>query len=948
MADMSLTFRVQAEMAQAKAELQSGIAAFQKFGAGAKAAMRDASMGNTALTNSFDVLRASIDPAFAAQQRYKAIQQEVAGMVERGEASQMAANIVLDQAAAKYMGVATAADRAAASQAEATAATVAAEREAAQLQERFTTLRGSIDPAFAASMRFADAQRITAAAVKAGVATEAEGAAVLDALSAKLDMAGAAAGRFAGAQTLAAGSMRTNAALTGNVAAQFNDIGVMMAAGQNPFMLAIQQGTQLSQVLNQVGGGAKGALFALKTGFMALLSPTTLLTVGLIAGAAALVQWAMGADTADEKTAELKKQIDELATAIREADTAQGASLAPLSQLREKYGELAGAVREARLQMADTAFMNAKGKFDELVGDTNFGMTVPLADLQGLKDIQAQIDLARQKIEAARATAQAKGTFYDDSADLEALNMLINRAQTAATYVGAIRDEFGITQDQAQALSEALSRMNEAKSAKDQVIAARAFQAELAKVFGSLQAANEATGGMVDALSEAIAKGADLAAISGQISGRFGDGGTMVQSMAARLDDALASAQAIVDADMAGNISRALGPAAALAMRLWDAASAAANIAAGAAVRRIPGGVDAIASGDVDWSGGNWNRGTVVIRNRPVDAGGGGGGGGGGSSAGGLDDLSGKAREIMANLDIAIAAINEKVQAGLMTTAEAADAVSSAKAKAGDSVAELIAQIDKLGPAGQAAAAELRAQLPALAADLDKEVSDLSKTLSEGFASPFKDFIKGTIDAGTAFQKFGDAVIDKLLDMAAEQVQLQFLQPLFDSIFSGFSFGAVPGHATGGEIDGVGTGTSDSNLRRLSKGEFVVNAKATAANRDLLQSINSGKLVRENIAAAPQFSDPLASIRDVTARLPDPSRMAAPAASPSGGKVVVNINNNHPDVKVTQTERMQGGDRVLDFAIEQIEAGIAGNMARGVGPINDVMTGHFGMTRRGR
>ena len=36
MSDMSLTFRVQAEMAQAKAELASGVQALQKFGTAAK------------------------------------------------------------------------------------------------------------------------------------------------------------------------------------------------------------------------------------------------------------------------------------------------------------------------------------------------------------------------------------------------------------------------------------------------------------------------------------------------------------------------------------------------------------------------------------------------------------------------------------------------------------------------------------------------------------------------------------------------------------------------------------------------------------------------------------------------------------------------------------------------------------------------------------------------
>jgi len=54
------------------------------------------------------------------------------------------------------------------------------------------------------------------------------------------------------------------------------------------------------------------------------------------------------------------------------------------------------------------------------------------------------------------------------------------------------------------------------------------------------------------------------------------------------------------------------------------------------------------------------------------------------------------------------------------------------------------------------------------------------------------------------------------------------------------AFHLIPGHAAGGLVRGAGTGTSDSILRRLSDGEFVVNAAATSANLPLLQKINAG------------------------------------------------------------------------------------------------------------
>lgn len=63
----------------------------------------------------------------------------------------------------------------------------------------------------------------------------------------------------------------------------------------------------------------------------------------------------------------------------------------------------------------------------------------------------------------------------------------------------------------------------------------------------------------------------------------------------------------------------------------------------------------------------------------------------------------------------------------------------------------------------------------------------------------------------------------------------------------GYAGGGIVQHlADGGPsgmVTGPGTGTSDSILTALSNGEFVVNARATAANRPVLDAINSGRSV---------------------------------------------------------------------------------------------------------
>ncbi len=51
----------------------------------------------------------------------------------------------------------------------------------------------------------------------------------------------------------------------------------------------------------------------------------------------------------------------------------------------------------------------------------------------------------------------------------------------------------------------------------------------------------------------------------------------------------------------------------------------------------------------------------------------------------------------------------------------------------------------------------------------------------------------------------------------------------------------LPHMAGGGQVRGPGTSRSDSIPTMLSDGEFVVNARATAQNRSLLEAVNSGK-----------------------------------------------------------------------------------------------------------
>ncbi|WP_210246866.1 phage tail length tape measure family protein [Devosia ginsengisoli] len=82
---------------------------------------------------------------------------------------------------------------------------------------------------------------------------------------------------------------------TANIAAQFQDIGVTAAMGMNPLQIALQQGTQLSAVFATMEKPLEGIV----TGLRAIISPLSLMTIGIIALVAAglqFVDWGAAAE----------------------------------------------------------------------------------------------------------------------------------------------------------------------------------------------------------------------------------------------------------------------------------------------------------------------------------------------------------------------------------------------------------------------------------------------------------------------------------------------------------------------------------------------------------------------------------------------------------------------------------------------------------------------------
>jgi tape measure domain-containing protein len=189
---------------------------------------------------------------------------------------------------------------------------------------------------------------------------------------------------------------------------------------------------------------------------------------------------------------------------------------------------------------------------------------------------------------------------------------------------------------------------------------------------------------------------------------------------------------------------------------------------------------------------------------------------------------------------------------------------------------------------------------------------DKAKDAQEEWQSGVKAF-GDELRAGFESAIIGGERLTKVLDGLLKRLASRLFDRAFDALFSaatggaggGLLSGLFPKFASGGLITGPGTGTSDSILAAVSSGEFVVNARATAKNRALLEALNSGHLPR--FAAGGFVGAP---------------SMAAPSFTVGqGGPVTVHIPVT---VNSSGGDQMQNADlaRQVSKQVEQVARGV--------------------------
>ncbi|OJH53464.1 phage tail protein [Agrobacterium pusense] len=262
----------------------------------------------------------------------------------------------------------------------------------ADQQKELDRLRAKYSPLFATISNYKNAVAEIRQAHAAGAISANE---MASAIQRERQAALASTAAIKGRNSALASQPKTSSFNTANIAAQFQDIGVTAAMGMSPIQIALQQGTQLSAVLQEIKNSGQGVGKGLAAAFASVISPISLVTIGIIAAGTAAFQYFSTVMNEGDKSAEVLKEQAALISAVAErwgdavpalreyadqlkraqdgADlqTATGNAIERvLAEATQGYDGLKAAAQQASLEM-QTGNNEARQSFAVLIGDIN-------------------------------------------------------------------------------------------------------------------------------------------------------------------------------------------------------------------------------------------------------------------------------------------------------------------------------------------------------------------------------------------------------------------------------------------------------------------------------------------------------------------------------------------------------------------------------------------------
>lgn len=348
-----------------------------------------------------------------------------------------------------------------------------------------------------------------------------------------------------------------------NIAFQFQDIAMMMASGQSPFILAMQQGTQLAGVLNTM----KNPIAGLGAAFLQVLNPVSLVTIAAVGLGAAAVQAFMNTGKSAEETVvsldgHLTK-IKQITAGYTDAQKAaatlvEEAKLLPQSVVEMQLGaQQAAQADQMRRSLEDVIAVG--DKFIEQINFYNDPALLPVGiqnQIKAIEEMRVQAQSATPNLDAMlttlqdlalnasdetiRATAEEMFNATQRAKELQvaaqatgaALGaMASNALSMARTFNENIKGLSGLYMDQRTAYEQARNSANEAYKAAVNAaggeIERTAAAQEYKRVLDSINAAeaaatakaNAPTGGGVDKAAQLAEQVAQLqASLQGEVA----------------------------------------------------------------------------------------------------------------------------------------------------------------------------------------------------------------------------------------------------------------------------------------------------------------------------------------------------------------------------------------------------------------------------------------------
>ncbi|PKA40454.1 phage tail tape-measure protein [Rhizobium sullae] len=216
-------------------------------------------------------------------------------------------------------------------------------------------------------------------------------------------------------------SLGAQRAAVSNLSFQLNDIAMGLASGTSPFTIMVQQGSQVSQVL-QGSGGLLGAVKTLGGAFATMVNPVSLASFALIGLTGAAVQYLTTLNSGVPDSEKLLKAHGELIKSFDEAwgiakkgadGYSESVKAIELQKLKDEFGDLRTAIQAAGKDLSSDLlgvsvsefggatqsvrdFQKALGLLDKDIPDFR-EFSLEMAKIEGMKGIPDNIkELAKQ------------------------------------------------------------------------------------------------------------------------------------------------------------------------------------------------------------------------------------------------------------------------------------------------------------------------------------------------------------------------------------------------------------------------------------------------------------------------------------------------------------------------------------------------------------------------